>query len=136
MNLKFKYFRFCIADTICVLNLLWSVFGVCFINMIFKRQMEFIQRLRVLIIGQLFCLISDITFFVILKQNETSQSYSYDFFAFLLGLEMCYFVLMFELSLLSETLLGFQYQHSSVVVPPEASLPSYEEAVHMIEVRK
>lgn len=122
-------------DTICTLNLLWSIFGVCFVNMIFKRKTEFIQRLRVLIIGQLFTMISDITFFVIVKQTKKTTPHTFDFFAFLLGLEICYFVVMFELSLLSETL-GFQYHNNLEQEHSVVSLPSYEEAIHMIELRK
>lgn len=124
-------------DTVCTLQLVFSVFAVCFVNMIFQMQAEFIQRLRVLIIGQLFTLISDITFFALVKQAAAVPSYSFDLFAFLLGLEICYFVLMLEVSLQSENLMRIQNQpHSGQHSRLSVSLPTYDEAVHMIELGK
>lgn len=112
------------------MNIFFSAFGVVFVNMIFKKQTEFIQRLRVLVIGQLFLLISDITFFVIVKQIE--HKYNFDFYAFLLALEICYFLSIFEFSLHSESLLRFRQEFEYA----EPTLPSYEEAIIMEESRK
>lgn len=137
--INFNFSLLISLDTICTLQLVFSVFAVCFVNMIFQMQDEFIQRLRVLIIGQLFTLISDITFFVLVKQAAAVPSYSFDLFAFLLGLEICYFVLMLEVSLQSESLMRIQHQqqpHSEQHSLVSLSLPTYDEAVHMIELGK
>jgi hypothetical protein len=113
---------------VCSINIFLSVFGFIFILMIFiNKSKDFIHGLSVLVIGQLFSLISDITFFIIVKQTEKC-SYSFDFFAFLLAIEICYFLSMFELYMHSESLIRINGEQGNL----DCELPTYEEAAKIL----
>lgn len=128
-NLSFFCFFFHILVTIGTLNIFFSVFGVASADMIFRKQIEFIQRLKVLVIGQLFLLISDVIFFVMIVDKH--NSFNFNFLTFLIALEIFYFLSMFELSLHSKSL--WRDQENQIC---GSTLPSYEEAIIMIDSRK